>query len=104
MVEVRLSAGDSEWLVGTPVQVSLPSDVPISTVTVPRDSLVERNGRSYVYKVGKDSSAEQVAVEISAIVGLWVGVVDGITPGDQVIVRGAERLSSGQAIEISDSF
>ena len=103
MVEVRLSAGDSEWLVGTPVQVSLPSDVPISTVAVPRDSLVERNGRSYVYKVGEDSSAKQVAVDISAVVGLWVGVVDGITPGDQVIVRGAERLSSGQAIEISDS-
>lgn len=101
MVEVRLSVGDGEWLVGTPVQVSLPSDEPISTVAVPRDALIERNGRSYVYKVGEDSNAEQVAVNISAIVGLWIGVADGIAPGDQVIVRGAERLSSGQAIEIS---
>ena len=34
MVEVRLTAGDSEWLVGTPVQISLPSDSPVSTVAV----------------------------------------------------------------------
>jgi RND family efflux transporter MFP subunit len=99
MVEVRLGAGDSEWLVGTPVQVSLPSDTPVSTVAVPRDALVERSGQTFVYKVN-DGAAEQVSVQISAIVGLWVGVADGISAGDPVIVRCAERLSPGQAVEI----
>ena len=100
MVEVRLSAGDSEWLVGTPVQVSVPSDAPVSTVAVPRDALVERNGQSYVYKVNEDSAAEQVTIRISSVVGLWIGVADGISAGDQVIVRGAERLSPGQAVAV----
>ncbi len=104
MVEVRLSADDSEWLVGTPVQVSLPSDAAASTVAVPRDALVERGGRSYVYKVNEDAVAEQVTVEIRSIVGLWVGVTEGISPGDQVIVRGAERLSPGQAVEIIETL
>ena len=103
MVEVRLSAGDSEWLVGTPVQISLPSDEAVSTVAVPRDALVERGGQSYVYKVNEDGAADQVTVEISAIVGLWVGVGGGVSPGDQVIVRGAERLSPGQAVEVIES-
>lgn len=102
MVEVRLSVGDAEWLVGTPVQVSLPGDAAVSTVAVPRDALVERGGRAYVYKVGEGSLAEQVTVRISAIVGLWVGVADGIAPGDQVIIRGAERLAPGQPIEVID--
>lgn len=102
MVEVRLSAGDSEWLVGTPVQISLPSDDAVSTVAVPRDALVERGRQSYVYKVN-DGTAEQVTVQINAVVGLWVGVGGGISPGDQVIVRGAERLSPGQAVEIIES-
>ena len=101
MVEIRLSAGDSEWLVGTPVQISLPGDAPVSTVAVPRDALVERSGQSFVYKVNGDSVAEQVTVQIRSIVGLWVGIANGIAPGDQVIVRGAERLSPGQAVEIS---
>ncbi len=100
MVEVRLSAGDSEWLVGTPVQVSLPSDTAVSTVAVPRDALVERGRQTYVYKVNADGAAEQVTVEISTIVGLWVGVAGGVSAGDRIIVRGAERLSPGQAVEI----
>ena len=103
MVEVRLVAGDSEWLVGTPVQVSLPSDTAVSTVAVPRDALVERGGRSHLYKVSDDGTAEQVSVDVTTIVGLWVGVADGVVPGDQVIVRGAERLSPGQAVEVIDT-
>jgi len=99
MVEIRLSAGDSEWLVGTPVQISLPSDEAVSTVAVPRDALVERSGQSFVYKVN-ENVAEQVTVHIRSIVGLWVGVADGVSPGDRVIVRGAERLSPGQAVEV----
>ena len=104
MVEVRLTADDSEWLVGTPVQVSLPSDAAASTVAVPRDALVERSGQSYVYKVNENAVAEQVTVQIRSIVGLWVGVTDGIAPGDQVIVRGAERLSPGQAVEVVETL
>lgn len=104
MVEVRLNAGDSEWLVGTPVQISLPSDLPISTVAVPRDALVERSSQSYVYRVRDDGTADQVTVQISAVVGLWVGVGGGIEAGDKVIVRGAERLSPGQAVEVIESL
>ncbi|MDJ0918654.1 MAG: efflux RND transporter periplasmic adaptor subunit [Woeseiaceae bacterium] len=102
MVEVRLSADDSGWLVGTPVQVSLPSDATKSTVAVPRDALVERSGLNYVYKVRDDNTAEQITVDINAIVGLWVGIADGIEAGDLVIVRGAERLAPGQAVEVID--
>ena len=32
-----------------------------------------------------------------------VGVAGGIEPGDEVIVRGAERLSAGQAVEIIEA-
>lgn len=100
MVEVRLAVDEGDWLVGTPVQVSLPSAEPILTVAVPRDALVERGGRAYVYKVGADNTAEQVVIDINAVVGLWVGVASGIAAGEQVIVRGAERLSPDQRVEI----
>jgi RND family efflux transporter MFP subunit len=104
MVEVRLEVTEGEWLVGTPVQVSLPSDAPVSAVAVPRDALVERGGRAYVYKVSDENTAEQIAIDINSVVGLWVGVADGIAAGEQVIVRGAERLSPGQAVEIIDTI
>jgi RND family efflux transporter MFP subunit len=100
MAEIRLNAGDSDWLVGTPVQVSLPSDHPVRTVAVPRDALVERGGRAFIYKVNNDGVAEQIVASIRTTVGLWVGVADSVEPGDQVIVRGAERLAPGQPVEI----
>ena len=100
MVEIRLSASEGDWLVGTPVQVSLPSDTPVTAVAVPRDALVERGGQSFVYKVTEEGTAEQVTANIQSIVGLWVGIANGVEPGDQVIVRGAERLAPGQAVEI----
>ena len=100
MVEVRLEVGEDDWLVGTPVQVSLPSDTPVRAVAVPRDALVERGGYAYVYKVSAEGTAEQVVADVQSLVGLWAGIANGIEPGDQVIVRGAERLMPGQPVEV----
>lgn len=99
-VEVRLDAGNSDWLVGTPVQVSLPRDEPVSAVAVPRDALVERGGQRLIYKVNEDNTAEQVVADVRVMVGLWVGLASGIADGDRVIVRGAERLAPGQPVEV----
>lgn len=103
MVEVRLNTGDGDWLVGTPVQVSLPRSAPVTTVAVPRDALVERGGQVFIYKVNDEDTAEQVRAEVQSMVGLWAGIASGIDAGDQVIVRGAERLSPGQQVEVVSS-
>ena len=100
MVEIRLSIGDNGWLVGTPVQVSLPSDTAVTAVAVPRDALVERGGQAFVYKVSAEGTAVQVPARIQSTVGLWVGLESGVEAGDRVIIRGAERLSDGQAVEV----
>ncbi len=100
MVEVRLKVAEGDWLVGTPVQVSLPSNTPVTAVAVPRDALVERGGEAFVYKVSAAGTAEQIVADVRATVGLWVGVSSGIEPGDRVIVRGAERLMPGQPVQI----
>ncbi|MEO1079718.1 MAG: efflux RND transporter periplasmic adaptor subunit [Pseudomonadota bacterium] len=100
MVEIRLSAPESDWLVGTPVQVSLPGAEPRRAVAVPRDALVERAGQALIYKVNGDGTAEQIVADIESTVGLWVAVRNDIVEGDRVIIRGAERLMDGQAVEV----
>lgn len=102
MVEVRLDAGDSDWLVGTPVQVSLPSATPLRTVAVPRDALVERGDETFIYRISEQGTAEQIVADVRSVIGLWVGIGSGIAAGDRVIVRGAERLGPGQAVLIID--
>lgn len=100
MVEVRLTVAEGDWLVGTPVQVSLPSSESTTTVAVPRDALVERGGQAFVYKVNDEGVAVQVPADVRLTVGLWVAVAEGIEAGDRVIVRGAERLAPGQPVDV----
>jgi len=100
MVEIRLSADGGDWLVGSPVQVSLPSAKSLTIVAVPRDALVERAGRSHIYKVADDGTAKQINANVRLIAGLWVGIAAGIEAGDQVVIRGAERLMDGQALDV----
>ena len=100
MVEVRLLVEASEWLVGTPVQVSLPRSEPIRAVAIPRDALVQRGGQSFVYRVNADGTAEQIVADIRATVGLWVAVPDQVEAGDRIVIRGGERLQPGQAVEV----
>jgi RND family efflux transporter MFP subunit len=100
MVEIRLNAGSGDWLVGAPVQVSLPSGAATRSVAVPRDALVERAGQTLLYKFSPDGTALKIVAEIESTVGLWVAIADGVQAGDQVIVRGAERLTDGQPVEV----
>lgn len=100
VVEIRLSATGSDWLVGSPVQIGLPSAEPERAVAVPRDALVERGGEAFIYKVSDEGTAEQLAADIRATVGLWVAVASGIEAGEQVIVRGAERIMPGQPVDV----
>ena len=101
MVEIRLTAKAGDWLVGAPVQVSVPSAATKTVVAVPRDALVERGGQAFIYKVSDEGTAQQVVANVSMTVGLWVGIAEGIEPGDRVIVRGAERLMDGQPLDLS---
>jgi len=103
VVEIRLRASDSDWLVGTPVQVSLPNGLPVTAVAVPRDALVERGGTTFVYKLTENGDAQQIAANITSTVGMWVAIAGGIEAGDRVIVRGAERLAPGQPVEVIDA-
>ena len=100
-VEVRLVAEGSDWLVGSPVKVVLPAAAPSTMIAVPRDALVQRGGKDFVFRVSADSTAEQIETRVTTAAGMWVGVTGGFSAGDRVIVRGAERLAPGQAVEVA---
>jgi RND family efflux transporter MFP subunit len=102
MVEVRLKASGSEWAIGTPVKISLPKDVPVESVAVPRDAIVLKSGRSYFFKIDANNKAQQVNADIQSTVGLWVALRQGVEPGDRIVVRGAERLQPDQSVIIQE--
>jgi RND family efflux transporter MFP subunit len=100
--EVRVALASPEWLVGTPVEVSLPSSSERTVVTVPRDALVIRQNHSYVLRVTRANTVEQLDVTPGAGVADSVEVTGNLAPGDRLVVRGGERLAAGQAVRIVD--
>ena len=100
MVEIRLSVAETEWLIGTPVKVNLPSAPARERVSFPRDALVIKGSNLFIYRVDDSMKAEQVKVDIDAIDGNWVAIKAAIKEGEKIVIRGGERLIPGQPVSV----
>lgn len=96
--DVRLSADGSNMMAGTAVTVSLPKNATANATLVPRDALVLREQETFVVTVGEGDVAKKVNVLIGQGVGQWISVSGDIYEGDEVIIRGGERVQMGQKI------
>jgi RND family efflux transporter MFP subunit len=97
-LEVRITLPPGAGLVGDAAKVYVPSAAPHDVLAVPRDALVLREDNTYVFKVDGKNVAQRVAVETGSEDGSLVEVHGLLAPGERVIVRGAERLETGQKV------
>jgi RND family efflux transporter MFP subunit len=100
--EVRVVFEDPDWLVGTSVEVSLPSAAERTALTIPRDALVIRENHSYVLRVSHANTVEELDVTPGIALSDVVEVSGPVSPGDRLVTRGAERLLAGQAVKVID--
>ncbi|MDH3532981.1 MAG: efflux RND transporter periplasmic adaptor subunit [Gammaproteobacteria bacterium] len=103
MFEVRLNVDPELWTVGESVRVSMPTASAKEVLTVPRDALILRREGASVFKVNADMSVAQVNVITGLGDGEYIEVIGELDPGDRVVTRGAERLSTGMTVVISGS-
>ena len=80
------------------VTVQIPIGAVNDVVTVHKDAIIILKGRSMVYLV-EDGKAAIRPVKTGAAIGGRFEVMNGLKPGDVVVVRGNERLRPGQAIK-----
>jgi RND family efflux transporter MFP subunit len=69
-------------------------------LTVPAAAVVERDGYPYVFTVGADGVAKRLRVRTGARAGDAVEILDGLTPGTPVAVRGAGFLGDGDRVRV----
>lgn len=99
-VEVRLALAPGAAFVGDAAKVLIPADEPRMVLAVPRDALVLREDNTYLFKLDTENKAERIAVEVGAADGNMVEVTGMLKEGERVIIRGAERLESGQKVRL----
>ena len=70
-----------------------------SAVTVPSDSLVIKDGKTWVFRV-KNNTAEQVLVSIGRRQQNEIEIQSGINAGDTLVLEGAGFLNNGDKISV----
>lgn len=99
-MEIRVNVpASASYVVGTALQIDVPSSVPTEVVAVPRDALVLRSEGTYVFRINSDNTAERLLVRTGAASGARVAILGGIESGDRVVIRGGERLRPGQSVQ-----
>lgn len=100
MFEVRIDADPKLWTVGESVRVTMPTAEAKEVLAVPRDALVLRRDGTSVFKVTEDSTVNEVKVIVGLGAGRLIEVFGDLVAGDDVVIRGAEGLSDGMAIDV----
>jgi RND family efflux transporter MFP subunit len=89
--------GGTPFAEGQSVTVLIPVSEEKSVLTVPKDALVQGRGGWIVY-IAEEGKAQPRPVQIGGAVADRFEVLGGLQEGQQVVVRGNERLQPGQAI------
>jgi membrane fusion protein, multidrug efflux system len=70
-------------------------------VTVPSSAVQHGAPGTYVYLVGADDTVSARAVDLGPLDGAMFAVNAGLSPGDRVVVDGADRLRDGAKVLVS---
>lgn len=104
LLEVRAvfpeEAAPEGWVVGAGVRLGLPGSGARGGFSIPRDALVLRDGKTWVFRITNDEQADRLEVEAGQGLGDLIEVTGELEVGDRVVVRGAERLRPGQRVKV----
>lgn len=100
LAEARVENPQGELLPGMFAEVSLTIPGAARGVLVPGEALLIREGKAQVAIVGKDGKLEYRKVEIGRDNGAKIEILEGIAPGESVVVNLARQLAPGTGVEI----
>ncbi|NJN45305.1 MAG: efflux RND transporter periplasmic adaptor subunit [Candidatus Competibacteraceae bacterium] len=84
-----------------PVTLLLPVAAADNVVSVHKDAVLRQGGEAIVFVV-QDGAANSRTVQLGEAVGNRFQVLEGLEPGDVVVIRGNERLRPGQKVSYPD--
>jgi RND family efflux transporter MFP subunit len=100
LMEVRLDMSTIDWPIGLDIKAAVANGKVEDVLAIPRDALVLRRDGISVFRINKENIAEQITVLVGIGSGDHVQVIGDIKEGEQIVIRGAERLDAGQIVQI----
>ena len=81
------------------VIVRVPVGIARQVLTVHKDAIIERGGKKVVYVV-KGDNAEMRTIVLGEASGGRIEVLEGLKDGEEVVIRGNERLQPGAKVRV----
>ena len=97
-VKVGISNKDGKVGAGMLAKITFSAGASHQATVVPKDAVITRGDRRFVYVLSEDSTVSQVPVETGVGAGAWVEIQSDLKPGAKVVTRGNERLQPGQKV------
>lgn len=82
------------------VNVRLRLETIRDTPSIPLAAIQQGAPGRYVYQVDPDGTVALRTPRFGVSDGKWIQVVDGLVPGDEVVIDGIDRLRNGDKVEI----
>lgn len=98
-LELALRNDDTELLPGMFARVEIVKQQITDGLSIPLYAVVSRDDRNIVY-VEEDGTARSRQVELGILEGWRVQVVEGLAPGQRVIVVGQRDVDDGQRVQV----
>lgn len=99
-VTTRFDHLDPSFRPGAFVRLEIETDSLTEAVLVPKDAVLEEDGKKYVILVDEDGVARRNAVELGYQQDVAVQVLSGVKPGDTVVVAGQGTLKDGDQTRV----
>jgi membrane fusion protein (multidrug efflux system) len=101
---VKLTLPNEDGLLrpGMTTRVRLQGLTHSEALLIPDDALVDRRRRRVVYVV-RDGQAVEVEPLLRASVAKYIPVIEGLKPGDRLVVEGMEQLVDGSPVDVVEA-
>lgn len=77
---------------GMQTKVRIAGEKTVQTVVIPKEAVLDREGKKVVYVLVTGEEFERRNIEVSEDFGTLVGVTEGLSPGERVVTQGAYQL------------
>ncbi len=98
-IRVRLESPDPGFMAGTQVDIEGKSVVATPVLVVPSDAMAISGTNVFVWVISKGKVSQQ-SIRIGRTTPQWIEILAGVGAGDRVVVKGKERLVSGQTVRV----
>jgi membrane fusion protein (multidrug efflux system) len=102
-VEILIDNPDLFLKAGLTARVRITTDVTPDTLLIPQRTVLYREDRREVFVAGRDNVAERRTIKLGRTEGSLIQVLEGLEPGDRLIVTGGQYLKPGDKITLAPS-